>query len=91
MAGTPSVKVYTMNFCPYCSRAKGLLKERGVAFEEILVGDDDEAQWDALEKKSKMKTMPQIFKATPTGDVLVGGYTELAALDQKDQLASLKS
>jgi glutaredoxin len=48
---------------------------------------DDEAQWEALEKRSGMKTMPQIF----VGDRLIGGYTDLADLDGKDQLSSLKN
>lgn len=84
MAG--NVKIYTMEFCPYCVRAKDLMKRRGVKFEEVLVPTDDEAQWSALEKRSGMKTMPQIF----AGEQLIGGYSELSELDQKDQLASLK-
>jgi glutaredoxin 3 len=80
------VIVYTMDYCPYCLRAKELLKQRGVPFQEKLLAMDDDASWDELEKKSGMKTMPQIF----SGDQLIGGYRELAALDQKDQLASLR-
>lgn len=85
MANT--VTVYTMEYCPYCKNAKELLKRRGIAFTETMVPDDDEAQWDALFKRSGMKTMPQIFH----GDKLIGGYQELAKLDGQDQLASLKS
>ena len=75
-----------MEYCPYCIQAKRLLERRGVAFEEVLVPDEDEAQWDALYKRSGMRTMPQIFH----GDRLIGGHFELSALDAKDQLASLK-
>lgn len=82
----PSVTVYTMEYCPYCERAKALLKRRGIAFKETLVPNDDDAQWDALFKKSGMRTMPQIFN----GESLVGGYQQLAELDEQDQLASLK-
>ena len=82
-----NVTVYTMDFCPYCERAKGLLKERGVSYSEVKVPMDDEAQWDALEKKTGLKTMPQILH----GEKLIGGYTDLAAIDQKDRLASLKA
>lgn len=81
------VTVYTMDFCPYCERAKALLKQRGIDYEEKRVPMDDDAQWDALEKKTGMKTMPQILH----GDKLIGGYNDLAAIDQKDQLASLKA
>jgi glutaredoxin 3 len=82
-----SVVVYTMPNCTYCSMAKRLLNSRGIAFQEILVPFEDEAQWDALYKLSGMKTMPQIF----AGKRLIGGYSELAELDRQDQLASLKS
>ncbi len=80
------VIVYTMAYCPFCVRAKSLLTQRGVSFREILVPNEDEAEWDRLYKLSGMRTMPQVFN----GDKLVGGYTELAELDEKDQLASLK-
>ena len=80
------VTLYTMKFCPYCERAKSLFKQKGIAYKEILLEDDDEIQWDRLYKKSGMKTMPQIFD----GERLIGGYTELAELDAKDGLASLK-
>ena len=81
-----SVRVYTMDYCPYCERAKALLKQRGIAFEEIRVDSDDDAQWEELHRRSGMRTMPQIYR----DDQLVGGFQELSALDQKDQLSSLK-
>jgi glutaredoxin 3 len=80
------VTVYTMEYCPFCVRAKDLLKRRGIDFKEVMVPMEDEAQWDELEKKSGMKTMPQIFH----GDRLIGGFQDLSSLDQKDQLSSLK-
>jgi len=80
------VTVYTMSYCPYCESAKRLLKQRGVPFTETLLQTSDEEAWNRLEKRSGMKTMPQIF----VGDRLIGGYQELAAQDKKDQLASLK-
>lgn len=86
-----SVTVFTMNHCPYCERAKSLLKQRDIPFTEVKVADDDEPQWDALFKKTGLRTMPQIIARDLTGkDRVIGGYTDLAALDSKDQLASLK-
>lgn len=82
----PKIVVYTMEFCPYCTRAKELLRRREIPFEEIPVAEDDDAQWDSLYRRSKMRTLPQIF----AGDRLIGGYVELAALDDQDQLESLK-
>ncbi len=80
------VTVYTMDYCPYCERAKSLLQRKGISFEEIRLSEEDEASWDALEKRSGMKTMPQIF----ADERLIGGYTELAALDTRDGLQSLR-
>ena len=80
------VTVYTMDHCPFCERAKALLKQRGVEYAEIRVPMDDDAQWEALEKKTGMKTMPQIMN----GETLIGGFNDLDAIDKKDQLASLK-
>ncbi len=81
------VTVYTTTYCPYCVRAKALLQSRGIPYEEVQLSEDDDQAWDELYSRSKMQTVPQIFA---DGKIL-GGYTELAALDQKDQLASLKS
>lgn len=80
------VIVYTMDYCPYCERAKRLLEQRGVPFEEIRVAEDDDSKWDELYLRSGMRTMPQIF----AGDQLIGGYTELAELDRRTGLAELK-
>lgn len=80
------VKVYTISPCPYCERAKSLLSERGISYEEVLVDRSDFKMREELMAKSRMKTFPQIFK----GDEVIGGYQELAQLDEKDGLSSLK-
>jgi glutaredoxin 3 len=80
------ITVYTMDYCPYCERAKALLKQRQIPFEEIRVAEEDDAAWDALYQRSGMKTMPQIF----ADEKIIGGFSDLAALDSKDQLTSLK-
>ena len=82
----PKVTVYTTTYCPYCVRAKDLLKRRGIPFEEIQLSEDDDKSWDDLYQRSKMQTVPQIF----VDEKILGGYTELAAQDQKDALAGLK-
>lgn len=79
--------VYTMDHCPFCERAKALLKQRGVPYSETRVSMDDEAQWDALEKKTGLKTMPQILH----GEKVIGGFSDLAAMDKEDELANLKT
>ena len=80
------ITVYSMLNCPYCTQAKNLLTQRGVNFEVQMVDEWPDADWDALVKKSGMKTLPQIY----AGEKLIGGYSQLAEIDQKDQLASLK-
>lgn len=85
------VTLYAMQNCPYCVRAKGLLKQRGIEHETIMTDDWPDAEWDALVKKSGMKTLPQIFL---DGDfrtgTLVGGYTQLAEVDARGEVAKWK-
>jgi glutaredoxin 3 len=80
------VTLYSMNNCPYCVKAKGLLNQRGVAFETIMIDDWSDQQWDDFAKTSGMKTLPQVY----VDKQLIGGYTQLAEVDAKDQLASFK-
>lgn len=78
------VKIYTAPFCPFCVRAKKLLKSKGQEFEEVSM-DMGGPEMQALIKKTGMKTVPQIF----INDQLIGGSSELAALDQKGELDGL--
>ena len=80
------IQIYTKSYCPYCDRAKSLFKQKGVSYEEISVEGNDEL-YTQLKQKTGMMTVPQIF----INDELIGGYTDLAALDQKGLLdAKLK-
>lgn len=76
------VLLYTMNYCPYCDRAKALLKSKKIDFEEIYVDRSDTEIWDQLYKKSHMRTMPQIF----AGDYVIGGCNELEKLNSEVNL-----
>ncbi len=79
------VKMYTTQVCPYCVRAKTLLKQRGVEqIEEIRV-DLDPAQREAMMTLTGRRTVPQIF----IGDTHVGGCDDLMALDQRGGLMPL--
>ncbi len=80
-----AVKMYTTLVCPYCVRAKSLLKQRGVEqIEEIRV-DLDPAQRDSMIALTGRRTVPQIF----IGDTHVGGCDDLIALDQRGGLQGL--
>jgi glutaredoxin 3 len=77
--------MYTTQVCPYCVRAKALLKQRGVAqIEEIRV-DLDPVQRDHMIELTGRRTVPQIF----IGTTHVGGCDDLVALDQKGGLVPL--
>ena len=79
------VRMYTTQVCPFCVRAKALLKQRGVEqIEEIRV-DLDPAQRDQMMTLTGRRTVPQIF----IGDTHVGGCDDLMALDQRGGLMFL--
>ena len=80
-----AVRMYTTEVCPYCQRAKALLRQRGVAqIEEIRI-DLDAAQRDHMIQLTGRRTVPQIF----IGDTHVGGCDDLIALDQRGGLMPL--
>lgn len=75
------IKIYSWDYCPYCVRAKRLLEELDIAYEEInLDGKDEELQ--ALQAKTKYRTVPQIF----IGEEFIGGFQELSALNANGEL-----
>jgi len=81
MAGPAQVKMYSTPWCPYCVRAKKLLKKKGIAFEDINVAFDQEMR-SQLKTKTGSHTVPQIF----INDVSVGGCDELHALEASGEL-----
>ncbi len=79
------VKMYTTAVCPYCIRAKSILKAKGVeSIEEVRI-DTDPAQRDHMMQVTGRRTVPQIF----IGDTHVGGCDDLIALDAKGGLMPL--
>jgi glutaredoxin len=64
--------VWSKYHCPYCDKAKALLKMQGVEFEERKIGDGYTKE-ELLEAVPNARTVPQIF----IDDKLIGGYTEL--------------
>jgi glutaredoxin 3 len=80
-----TVKMYTTMVCPYCIRAKMLLKQRGVdQIDEIRV-DLDPGERQTMVQITGRRTVPQIF----IGDTHVGGCDDLIALDQRGGLMPL--
>ncbi len=80
-----SVRIYSTEWCPYCQRAKALLKQRGVeSFEDIRI-DLDPSQRATMIKETGCYTVPQIF----IGPTHVGGCDDLMALDRRGALLPL--
>jgi glutaredoxin 3 len=77
--------MYTTLVCPYCVRAKMLLKQRGVnEIDEVRI-DVDPVQRQQMMERTGRRTVPQIF----IGDTHVGGCDDLIALDQRGGLTPL--
>lgn len=80
-----NVEIYTKFMCPYCARAKALLKSKDVAFDEhdITMGGPDRTTM--IERAGGRTTVPQVF----IGGQHVGGSDDLAALEAKGELDTL--
>ena len=79
------VKMYTTAVCPFCIRAKQILKSKGVEqIEEIRIDTDLQAREHMMEITGR-RTVPQIF----IGDTHVGGCDDLVALDGRGALMPL--
>jgi glutaredoxin 3 len=78
------VLIYTTSQCPYCVRAKTLLRRKGVPFDEIDVGADVTLREKMIEESGR-RTVPQIF----INEVSIGGFQELRALDLDGRLDRL--
>ena len=79
-----NVVMYTTGMCPYCVRAKMLLQNKGVHWEELRI-DADRQLMQEMMTRSNRRTVPQIF----IGDHHVGGYDDLAELDAFGKLDPL--
>jgi glutaredoxin 3 len=79
------VLMYSTGVCPYCDRAERLLTRKGVQkIEKVRVDLHPELRIEMMEKTGR-RTVPQIY----INDVYVGGYDDLAALDQAGELDEL--
>ena len=80
-----AVRMYTTQVCPFCIRAKALLKQRGVdQIDEVRI-DLDPQQREQMVALTGRRTVPQIF----IGETHVGGCDELVALDRSGGLEPL--
>jgi len=78
------VKIYTRKWCGYCTAAERLLRQKGIAFEQIdCTGDQEKRRW--LVEVTGRTTVPQIF----VNGQPIGGYDDLRALDHRGELDRL--
>jgi len=80
----PEILIYTTKICPYCVMAKRLLDKKGAAYTEINV-DTQTGLREEMMRKTKRRTVPQIY----IGDLHVGGFDELYALEHQKKLDAL--
>jgi glutaredoxin 3 len=81
----PHVEIYTKMFCPYCARAKKLLGDKNVEFEEYEISMGGEKRQEMIQRAGGRTTVPQIF----IGGRHVGGSDDLAALEREGKLDAL--
>ena len=80
----PHVVIYSSDWCPYCIRAKQLLANKGVAFEEIKVDGKPDVRAE-MTRKARQTSVPQIW----IGERHVGGCDDLYALERAGKLDAL--
>lgn len=76
------VTIYTRQFCPYCTRAVALLKDKKADFREIDAGMNSELKDEMIRRSGGGRTFPQIF----VGDTHIGGCDDMMALDRAGRL-----
>ncbi|RFB81308.1 glutaredoxin 3 [Methylovirgula sp. 4M-Z18] len=80
-----AVTIYTKSFCPFCHRAKDLLRAKQATFDEISVDGDPDSQRQMAARANGRSTVPQVF----IGDLHVGGCDDLYALENAGKLDAL--
>lgn len=82
----PNIVMYSTSSCPYCIRAKELLKGKGLGFTEIFIDEDTQKREEMIAKTNRY-TVPQIF----IDDQHIGGFDDLYAFDRSGQLSNHSS
>jgi glutaredoxin 3 len=79
------VEIYTWRTCPFCIRAKGLLKQKKVNFTEYAIDGDEAARAQMAKRANGRRSLPQIF----IDDQHVGGCDDIYELDARGKLDPL--
>ena len=79
------VEIYTWQYCPFCIRAKSLLKKKNVNFTEYKIDGDEDARTLMIERADGRRTLPQIF----IDNEGIGGCDDLYTLENENKLDAL--
>ncbi len=79
------VEIYTWQYCPFCIRAKNLLQQKGLDYQEYVIDGDDEGRMTMSKRANGRTTVPQIF----INDKGIGGCNELYELEESNRLDAL--
>ncbi len=79
------VEIYTWQYCPFCIRAKSLLKKKNVNFTEYKIDGDEDARALMIKRADGRRTLPQIF----IDNEGIGGCDDLYALENENKLQAL--
>lgn len=79
------IEIYTTDYCPYCKKAKALLNQLGLNFQEIDITDNEDEAMDNLIAKTGRSTVPQIF----INDKFIGGCDDLFELQKTGKLQEI--
>jgi|TARA_B110000467_G_C18312806_1_gene479332 glutaredoxin 3 len=71
--------------CPYCIKAKDLLSEKNLEYNELYIGDDFKIMEEMLKRSGGRRSVPQIF----IGETHIGGYDDLYEIDRNGDLNKL--
>jgi len=82
---TANVEIYTWSTCPFCIRAKSLLKDKGVNFTEYCIDGDEAARTKMSKRAHGRRSLPQIF----INEQHIGGCDDLYGLERKGNLDPL--
>jgi glutaredoxin 3 len=80
-----NIIMYSTGVCPYCQRAEMLLRSKGVTEIEKIRIDLEPARRDEMMERTGRRTVPQVY----IGELHVGGFDDLAALDRAGKLEPL--
>ena len=79
------VEIYTWQYCPFCIRAKSLLKKKNINFTEYKIDGDEDAGALMIERADGRRTLPQIF----IDNEGIGGCDDLYTLENENKLDAL--